>query len=183
MTEAISGSISGVLLMDFGRSWRIFFAIVTDRTAAHTRFAVKPCVHRAPVAAGVLGVGMTHVIADDNSVFRSSLRRILGPGAKTAATPDEAVELVAEQPPAVVVMDVCFKTVFEDGIEAIPRIKLLSPATQIVVCTGFYSEADAARARRYGAYAYIEKMHITELVATIAAASAYAVALLAQLAA
>lgn len=126
---------------------------------------------------------MTHVVADDNAVFRSSLKRILGPETATASTPDEAVELVAEQPPSVVIMDVCFKTVFEDGIEAIPRIHLLSPATQVVVCSGYFSEADAARARQYGAYAYIEKGHLGELLATVAAAAAYAAAILALVAA
>lgn len=129
------------------------------------------------------GMAMTSVIADDNSVFRSSLGRILGKDTRAAATPDEAVSLVAEQAPSVVVMDVYFKSVFEDGIEAIPRIKLLSPATQIVVCSGYYSEADAARAKQYGAYAYMEKLHLNELLATIAAASAFAATLLSQIAA
>lgn len=126
---------------------------------------------------------MRHVIADDNSVFRNSLKRILGPDTQTAATPDEAVGLVAESPPSVVVMDVWFNERFEDGIEAIPRIRLLSPATQVVVCTGYYSEADAARAKQYGAYAYMEKVHVSELVAVIAAAAVYASAVLAALAA
>lgn len=126
---------------------------------------------------------MRHVIADDNLVFRNSLKRILGPDTHTATTPDEAIQLVAESPPRVVVMDVWFDGQLEDGIEAIPSIRLLSPATQVVVCTGYYSEADAARAKRYGAYAYMEKTYVSELVATIAAAAVYASAILAALAA
>lgn len=113
------------------------------------------------------------LVADDNRIFARSLRRILGEECRTASTPDEAIELVAQRQPRVVVMDVRFSGCV-DGIESIPLIRLLSPLTQVVVCTGYYSEADAARALRYGAYTYIEKIYTEELLAVIIAAGVYA---------
>lgn len=122
-----------------------------------------------------------HLVADDNRVFRNSLKRILGPATRGAATPDEAIDLIAQEPPRVVIMDVCFGQGGEDGIEAIPRIKLISPLTQVVVCSGYYSEADAARAKKYGAFAYVEKIGVASLLAVVAAATAYASDLVAAL--
>ncbi len=45
----------------------------------------------------------------------------------------------------------------QSGVEAVSRIKRVSPATRILLCTGYASEDCASRARQSGAHGFVEK--------------------------
>ena len=100
------------------------------------------------------------LIADDHMVVREGLRAILD------AAPDllpvgeacdgaEAVRLVAETMPDVVLMDLRMPNV--DGIEAIRQIKARYPAVQIVILTTYDDDQHIVRGLRAGARGYLLK--------------------------
>lgn len=66
-----------------------------------------------------------------------------------------AVAAVAEHRPDVVVLDLAMPGM--DGLEAIPRILAASPATRIVVFSGFVADSLEEQVLRLGAHRYLEK--------------------------
>jgi DNA-binding NarL/FixJ family response regulator len=116
---------------------------------------------------GVLNV----LIADDNGLFRSAVDAILEsePGLRVvgwAADGAEAVRLVAELEPDVVLMDLSMPVL--DGFLATKRIHEESPGTRVLVLTGSPERADIARAEAAGAAGYVTKDRIaTDLVEAI----------------
>jgi DNA-binding NarL/FixJ family response regulator len=104
---------------------------------------------------------VTVLLADDHLVVRSGLRALLGtqPDLKVvaeAATGEEALELVREHSPAVVVMDLAMGEGM-DGIEAIRRIRERNSSQAILVFTTYDSDADIVRAVDAGAMGYLLK--------------------------
>jgi PAS domain S-box-containing protein len=106
------------------------------------------------------GHPLTIVIVDDapdvRVLVRSRLRltsafRVVGEGADGA----EAVTLAQQHRPDMMLLDVSMPGV--DGLEALPRVLAASPATRVVLYTGFEEHGLAARARELGATAFIEK--------------------------
>jgi PAS domain S-box-containing protein len=111
----------------------------------------------AHVAAGQ-PVGV--VVADDTPDIRFLLRTalesdegfaVLGEAADGA----EAVRLVAELRPDAVVLDLAMPVM--DGLEALAEIRRGSPATKVVVFSGYSRDQAAAQALELGAAAYLEK--------------------------
>ena len=114
---------------------------------------------------------MTVLIADDNGLFRSALEAILD------AEPDvsvvgratdgrEAVQMVAELRPDVVLMDLSMPVL--DGFHATQQIQAESPFTRVLVLTGSPERTDVERAEAAGAAGYVTKDRIaSELVAAI----------------
>lgn len=72
-----------------------------------------------------------------------------------AADGAEAVRLADELQPDVVVLDLALPVL--DGLQALPRIRALAPATAVVVLSGFDSGAMSAAARALGAANYVSK--------------------------
>ncbi len=118
----------------------------------------------------------TVLIVDDHRAFSDALGiaidiqpdlRLAG----SAATVDEALEVVRASPPDVVLMDVRLPGI--DGIEGVRRIKELEPAIRVLVLTGF-ADADAmAGAALAGASGFFPKERpIGEILDAIRAASA-----------
>lgn len=99
-------------------------------------------------------------MADDQSVVREGIVMLLGllPGIEvigSAKDGEEAVALVAEHAPDVVLMDLRIPRC--DGVEATRRIRKDHPATQVVVLTTFAEDDSLFPALRAGARGYLTK--------------------------
>ncbi len=99
-------------------------------------------------------------IVDDHLIVRSSLRhflggqvdmRVVGEGASAA----EAVSLAATLKPGVMTLDLGLPGL--GGMSVIEDILLQSPATRVLVLSGFSEKLYALAAMRMGAYGYIGK--------------------------
>ncbi|AWT45934.1 MULTISPECIES: response regulator transcription factor [Streptomyces] len=100
------------------------------------------------------------VVADDQTVVREGIVMLLGllPGIEVvgaAGDGDEAVKLVAELAPDVVLMDLRMPRC--DGVEATRRIRAEYPGTQVVVLTTFADDDSLFAALRAGARGYLTK--------------------------
>ncbi|OON75132.1 response regulator [Streptomyces tsukubensis] len=100
------------------------------------------------------------VVADDQAVVREGIVMLLGllPGIEvvgSARDGEEAVALVAELTPDVVLMDLRMPRC--DGVEATRRIRESHPATQVVVLTTYADDDSLFPALRAGARGYLTK--------------------------
>ena len=100
------------------------------------------------------------VVADDQTVVREGIVMLLGllPGIEVvgaAGDGEEAVRLVAEHRPDVVLMDLRMPRC--DGVEATRRIRSQYPGTQVVVLTTFADDDSLFPALRAGARGYLTK--------------------------
>jgi signal transduction histidine kinase len=111
------------------------------------------------------------VLADDTEDIRMLTRTVLDLDGGfevvgEASTGVEALDLVRELVPDVVVLDLAMPEM--DGLQALPAIRELSPATQVVVLSGFERQALGAEAFALGAAEYVYKgQPLTELVAVL----------------
>jgi PAS domain S-box-containing protein len=107
----------------------------------------------------VSGPAPSVVLIDDSREVRALVRRrlesagfeVVGEGGDG----DEAILLAYRHEPALLLLDTSMPKV--DGLEALPAILALSPATRVVMFTGFEEDDLAARARVLGAADLIEK--------------------------
>jgi PAS domain S-box-containing protein len=105
------------------------------------------------------GAAPSVVLVDDSREVRVLVRRrleaagfdVVGEGGDG----DEAILLAYRHEPTLLLLDTSMPRV--DGIEALPAILALSPATKVVMFTGFEETDLAAHARRLGAADLIEK--------------------------
>ncbi|MBN2149015.1 MAG: response regulator transcription factor [Anaerolineales bacterium] len=103
---------------------------------------------------------ITVILVDDHEVVRRGVSgflsaleefQVLG----EAVSGEEAVELVKEYIPDVVLMDLIMPGM--DGVETTRRIKKISPRTQVVVLTSYHEDAHIFPALRAGAISYVLK--------------------------
>jgi DNA-binding NarL/FixJ family response regulator len=100
------------------------------------------------------------VVADDQAAVREGLAIMLDllddvEVVGQAADGDEAIRLVEEQHPDVVLMDLRMPRC--DGVTATGRIRAAHPTTQVVVLTTYSDEADILTALRAGAIGFLTK--------------------------
>ncbi|KQX63087.1 response regulator transcription factor [Streptomyces sp. Root1310] len=100
------------------------------------------------------------VVADDQTVVREGIVMLLGllPGVEVvgaAGDGEEAVRLVAELAPDVVLMDLRMPRC--DGVEATRRIRSAYPGTQVVVLTTYADDESLFPALKAGARGYLTK--------------------------
>ena len=100
------------------------------------------------------------VVADDQTVVRDGLVTLLRllPGIDViAAASDgrEAVELVAEHDPDVLLVDLRMPTM--DGVEATRRVRADHPRTEVVVLTTYSDDESVLSALRAGARGFLTK--------------------------
>ena len=114
------------------------------------------------------------LVVDDHDLFREGLRTLLEEEAVVvigeASSGEQAVELVGELAPEIVLMDLDMPGV--GGVEATRQISAVAPLTRVVVLTISDDDADVMDAILAGACGYMLKdSSITELMAGIRAAS------------
>lgn len=110
--------------------------------------------------AGNGGRAIRVVVADDQSVVREGIVMLLGllPGVEVvgaAKDGEEAVALVAEVAPDVVLMDLRMPRC--DGAEATRRIRSAYPSTQVVILTTYADDDSLFPALQAGARGYLTK--------------------------
>jgi len=103
---------------------------------------------------------ITVLLVDDHEVVRSGVRAFLNsqPDFKVigeAKSGEEAVQLVSQHIPDVVLMDLVMAKM--DGVEATRQVKNISPRTQIVVLTSYHEDEHIFPALQAGAISYILK--------------------------
>ena len=100
------------------------------------------------------------LLVDDHSMVRMGLEayfntlsdiRVVGQAASGA----EAVRLVEQNPPDVVLMDLVMPGM--DGVEATRQVKKASPSTQVIVLTSYHDDEHIFPAIRAGALSYLLK--------------------------
>jgi DNA-binding NarL/FixJ family response regulator len=119
------------------------------------------------------------VVADDHPVYRDGLALLLGSVAGlevvgTAADGAEAVAVVREQLPDVVVMDVQMPVLY--GIEATRRIAAETPSVGVVVLTMSEDDGTVFAAVRAGARGYLlkgaDQEEVVRAITTVASGGA-----------
>jgi two-component system response regulator DegU len=99
-------------------------------------------------------------IADDQPIFRESLRLILGrqPGLKVVAEADDgqsAIEMVELHRPDVVLMDISMPVL--NGIEATRTIMSRFPGTKVIILSMHQEQSFSAQTCQAGACQYLCK--------------------------
>jgi DNA-binding NarL/FixJ family response regulator len=108
---------------------------------------------------------------DDHEVVRNGIRAYLStlPEFQVVGEADsgeEAIKLVAELIPDVVLMDLIMPGM--DGVETTREVKKISPRSQVVVLTSYHEDVHIFPALKAGAISYILKdMKMDKLVETI----------------
>jgi DNA-binding NarL/FixJ family response regulator len=105
------------------------------------------------------------VIVDDHPMMRDGLTmRILSQSdldvCGQAATQEEAIELVKDFNPDLVLIDISLKS--GNGIELVKRIRLLNTTTKMLIVSAFQESLYAERALRAGALGYLNKQETNE---------------------
>lgn len=99
------------------------------------------------------------LLADDHSIVRAGLRRLLEDAGDMevveAADGRQALKVVRDNPPDVVVMDISMPGL--DGLEAIQRLKEQRPELPILVLTMHEEEQYVVRCLAAGARGYLTK--------------------------
>lgn len=103
---------------------------------------------------------ITVILVDDHSMVRMGLKtyfstlkdiQVVG----EASTGEEAMQLVQQLAPDVVLMDLIMPGM--DGVEATRQVKKLSPRTQVIVLTSYHDDEHIFPAIRAGALSYVLK--------------------------
>lgn len=98
------------------------------------------------------------LVVDDEDDVRLFLQDFLSErdlNVLSAATGEEALEIVEREQPDIVLLDLMMPGM--DGIECLEKIKKMYPNTNIIMITALNDEVRVARARKLGAHNYILK--------------------------
>jgi nitrogen regulation protein NR(I) len=114
----------------------------------------------------------TILIVDDDPQLRQSFEKLLveeGHTVVTAANGEAALELVRQNPPELVVMDIRMPGM--SGLEAFQAMHALEPKLPVIIMTAFGTTETAIEATKLGAYDYILKpFDIPDILALISQA-------------
>ena len=102
--------------------------------------------------------GSSLLIVEDDEALRERMTRALtrrGLEVRSAGTVADAERLAREDPPELVLVDL--RVGNDNGLDLIPTLKQIDPATRIVVLTAYGSVATAIQALRRGATHYVTK--------------------------
>lgn len=100
----------------------------------------------------------TILIVDDKEMMRDSLSLAVnraGHKAITTEDPSQALDLIRQHRPAVVITDL--KMPKMDGIELLTKIKADQPDLPVILMTAFATISTAVQAMKFGAFDYVQK--------------------------
>jgi DNA-binding NarL/FixJ family response regulator len=116
-------------------------------------------------------MGVTILIADDNSRLRTLIRKLLAQEpdlhvVAEAATGTEALRLAYQLRPNIIVMDLAMPEV--NGLEALRRIKMDHPETKVIIMTVHTEDVYLRAAEASGTDAFlIKRTLMTTLLPTV----------------
>ena len=109
------------------------------------------------------------LLVDDEEEFVKALSERLqmrDMGSDMAFNGEQALEIVKDQVPDVMVLDLKMPGI--DGMEVLRRVRKAYPEVQVIILTGHGTDKDAEEARRLGAFAYLQKpVNLEQLVQTM----------------
>lgn len=109
------------------------------------------------------------LVVDDETLTLRTIGRALdaeGFEVLLASSGEEALKVVAEQGPDLVLLDVVLPQM--NGIEALGQIRQVSPNTTVLMMSAYHTVERAVEAMKLGAYDYLTKpFHLEDLVSTI----------------
>ncbi|WP_027370290.1 response regulator [Desulfovermiculus halophilus] len=109
------------------------------------------------------------LLVDDEKDFVNSLSERIQMrelDSKIAYDGEQALELVTDEIPDVVVLDLRMPGI--DGLEVLERLKKKYPKVQVIILTGHGSDEDERISKRLGAYDYLQKpVSIDKLIRSI----------------
>ncbi|KUG08105.1 sigma-54-dependent transcriptional regulator [Solirubrum puertoriconensis] len=102
------------------------------------------------------------LIVDDDIAVRTSLGLLLkqaGYATKAVGTPDDALRVVRETPPQLVLMDMNYSmaTTGEDGLRLLGQVKEIAPQVPVILITGWGSISLAVEGMKAGAAEFVTK--------------------------
>lgn len=162
--RAADAGAAGFLRKPFGQKQVLdeIAAVVATReqaTAANRQEAAPATATDPGQPAPTMGRRPRAVIADDNSSIRLLLKGLLGELGldivAQAANGEEAIRAAQTHQPAVLFLDVNMPLL--SGLDALPKIRQVSPQTAVVMVTGSASRELVERAAAGGARGYVVK--------------------------
>jgi two-component system response regulator AtoC len=119
-----------------------------------------------------MGEAARVLVVDDKENYLRLWERILADGWRVTTAGDgaQARALLAAERFDVVVSDI--RMPGADGFEVLGAVKARSPATEVVLMTGYATVADAVRAMKLGAFDYLEKPFDPDAARSVVSAAA-----------
>ncbi|MGD2154594.1 MAG: response regulator [Gemmatimonadales bacterium] len=112
------------------------------------------------------------LLVDDEEAYVKTLAERMemrDVGSRVALSGEEALEMLEEEPPDVMVLDLRMPGI--DGMEVLERVKKKHPQIEVIILTGHGSDREEKEARRLGAFEYLQKPADTrQLLNTVRAA-------------
>jgi len=112
------------------------------------------------------------LLVDDEEAYVKTLAERMemrDVGSRVALSGEEALEMLEEEPPDVMVLDLRMPGI--DGMEVLERVKKKHPQIEVIILTGHGSDREEKEARRLGAFEYLQKPADTrQLLRTVRAA-------------
>lgn len=109
------------------------------------------------------------LLVDDDREFAKTLSEhllIRDMGSSVTYDGQSALELIREDEPEVMILDLRMPGI--DGFEVLKRVKTTNPDIEVIILTGYGSEADRQECLEMGTFAYLQKpVDIDELSETI----------------
>lgn len=108
-----------------------------------------------------------HIVDDESSICWAieKLGTKLGHDVRVASTAEQGLELLAENQPDLMFLDVRLPGM--SGLEALPKIKSIAPETPVVLITAFGDLEVAVEAVRQGTFDYLVKPFSLEDIQTV----------------
>jgi DNA-binding NarL/FixJ family response regulator len=144
----------------------LYRALDVESRLEATNFAMRfPDVLREPEGGGALAEAepegvLTVLLVDDNPRYREQMARLIGkthPSSKLyeAGEIAEAIDIAERAQPHLALIDVVLRD--EDGIQCTRRLKIVSPATRVVLISAYPDHEFRRLGFGAGAVAYLDK--------------------------